>query len=147
MDTPGQHGRIAPFLLAGLLACVSTSLPVFAQEKMGPLDGMVFVGKTGEMSKTTGDPDELSFKAGMFHSKACDPYGFGDGAYTANVSGETMTFEATTVSATEGKIVWKFTVKGEELNGSFIWYRAPKWYRFFLSNEPVDYWVKAKLKK
>jgi hypothetical protein len=147
MKKPRTHGTLALLLFVGLMLFVSTNAPAVAQEQSGPLDGYMFVGETGKAGKTTGDPDELTFKAGMFHSKACDPYGFGDGVYTVNAAGDAFTFEATTVSASEGKIVWKGTVKGEELNGSFVWHRTPKWYRFFLGNDPVEYWVKATLKK
>lgn len=105
----------------------------------GSLDGKTFVGKVGENGKKKGDKDELIFKDGRFRSTACDEYGFGDAPYTTAVNGDATTFEATTVSAKEGKMEWRGTVKGNALDGTFTWYPIGK--------DPVEYWVKAQLKK
>lgn len=105
----------------------------------GTLDGKSFVGEFGQKGKKTEGKDELIFKDGKFHSKACDPYGFGDGVYTATVGGDTTTFETETESAKEGKIKWMGIVKGDTLDGTFTWYKGSK--------APKEYWIKAQLMK
>ena len=57
------------------------------------LDGRNFDGIVLKCGETSGDADTLSFKDGRFRSSACDPYGYGDGAYTATQSGEAIAFE------------------------------------------------------
>ena len=76
--------------------------------------------KCGE---TSGDADTLSFKDGRFRSSACDPYGYGDGAYTATQSGEAIAFEAETESPQYGKLLWKGTVRGPRLDGTMTMVR------------------------
>ena len=66
---------------------------------MSILDGRNFDGIVLKCGETSGDADTLIFKDGRFRSSACDPYGYGDGAYTATRSGETIAFEAETESA------------------------------------------------
>src|SRR5678815_1074606 len=73
------------------------------------LDGRNFDGIVLKCGETSGDADTLSFKNGRFRSSACDPYGYGDGAYTATQSGETIAFEAETESPQYGKLLWKGT--------------------------------------
>jgi len=51
-------------------------------------------------------------------------------------------FDATTVSESDGRLVWRGTLKTDVLEGSFTHYRKPTWYR---SNpEPIEHWFKAK---
>jgi hypothetical protein len=42
------------------------------------------------------------------------------------------TFEATTTSAKEGKIVWKGTVRGETLEGTLVWSKP--------GQKDIEYW-------
>jgi hypothetical protein len=113
-------------------------------EKIGVLDGKTFLSEFGRKDAKTDGNDELVFKDGKFRSTACDPYGFGEGDYTATVNQEAITFEAETFSTSEGKIKWIGTVKGNTLKGSFAWHKLGKWYR--VNKAPIEYWIKGDLK-
>jgi len=87
------------------------------------LDGRNFDGIVLKRGETSGDADTLTFKNGRFRSSACDPYGYGDGAYTATRSGETIVFEAETESPQYGKLLWKGVVRGPRLDGTMTMIR------------------------
>ena len=89
----------------------------------GALDGRNFDGIVLECGKTSGDADTLIFQAGRFRSTACDQYGYGDGPYTATLSGETVVFEAETESPKYGKLLWKGVVRGPRLDGTMTMIR------------------------
>ncbi len=133
----------SPRALLLVLCLLAVPSLAFGQAAAGLLDGTVFIGAAGKLGTTAGDPEELVFQAGTIHSKQCEPYGFTPGAYRAAVSGETIVFEAGTISPEEGRIVWNGVVTGTDLTGTFVWHRSPKWYRVLFGNAPVDYWVKA----
>lgn len=114
--------------------CIS-STPVYAASS-SPLDGKTFVGQVGEKGKTTGDPDTFTFTAGKFDSIACHEYGYGDAPYTAKEGA----FESTTTNTSGNKMIWKGTVKGDEISGTAT----------MLSSDgaPQDeMWFKASLKR
>jgi len=93
------------------------------QASRGALDGRNFDGIVLKRGETSGDADTLSFKDGRFRSSACDPYGYGDGLYTATRSGDAVLFEAETESAQYGKLLWKGTVRGPRLDGTMTMVR------------------------
>ena len=93
------------------------------QAPRGALDGRNFDGIVLKRGETSGDADTLSFKDGRFRSSACDPYGYGDGPYTATRSGDAVLFEAETESAQYGKLLWKGTVRGPRLDGTMTMVR------------------------
>jgi hypothetical protein len=100
------------------------------------LDGKRFMVEGGEQGKEKeASADTLSFANGMFHSKGCDIYGFGDGAYKAMQNGDATTFEATTTSEKEGTIDWKGTINGNMIEGTYRWTKA--------GQNPIDYWFKG----
>ncbi len=106
----------------------------------GMLDGQVFVGELGAQGQTAGTADEFSFHQGRFRSSACDEYGFGDAAYTAVLNEDTVNFESTTLSASNGTMQWTGRVTGVSVEGSAIWQKTP--------GGPVEpYWFKGTLKK
>ena len=111
----------------------------------GPLDGKTFVVETGEKGKSGGDKDTLTFKDGNFRSAGCDQYGFGDGAYTSTVNGESIQFEAVTTSPTKGKMTWKGTVTGDMIEVAYVWVDASHWYK--PNPKPLEKWAKGELKK
>ena len=113
----------------------------FAAAAPGPLDGKVFVGESGEKGKAANEKDVITFADGKVHSSACDKWGFNKGDYTARVEGDTTVFEVETVSEKEGRIKWTGKLKGGTLEGSFVHYRKPAWYR--PNPDPVEYWFKA----
>ena len=106
---------LPPLRMAGTAAA--------GQASRAALDGRNFDGIVLKCGETSGDADTLSFKAGRFRSSACDPYGYGDGAYTATRSGETIAFEAETESAQYGKLLWKGVVRGPRLDGTMTMIR------------------------
>ena len=94
-----RHGILqaitVPYLFA--LAVIFGALPAVAQDAPGILDGKIFVGDIGDISKAASDKDEINFKNGKFHSVGCDEWGFGDAPYTAKKDGDTIRFHAITV--------------------------------------------------
>jgi hypothetical protein len=111
----------------------------------GLLDGKTFVVETGEKGKSGGDKDTLTFKDGNFRSAGCDQYGFGDGAYTSSVKGDSIQFEAVTTSPTKGKMTWKGTVTGDKIEVAYVWVDASHWYK--PNPKPLEKWAKGELKK
>jgi hypothetical protein len=126
------------------LAVVSfAAMPVTAQ--VAALDGRVFVADAGEKGKAADEKnDVITFAGGKFHSSACDPYGFGKGDYRASASGDGVTFEAETQSEKDGRLVWRGTVRGSEIEGTFVHYR--KGWMLNPNPEPVEHWFKGKVK-
>ena len=111
----------------------------------GALDGKTFAVETGEKGKSGGDKDTLTFKDGNFRSAGCDQYGFGDGAYTSSVQGDSIQFEAVTTSTTKGKMTWKGTVTGDKIEVAYVWVDASHWYK--PNPKPLEKWAKGDLKK
>ncbi len=135
--------RLRFAVLAGVITLLWSAASFGVQA--GVLDGKTFVGETGKMGKTKGDKDEITFNNGTIHSKGCDCYGFDPAPYTTTQDGDTIHFESVTTSPSNGKIEWKGTVRGDTLEGTFVWHRPHRWYR--LSNAPKEYWIKAEVKK
>jgi len=113
-----------------------------ASAPSGLLDGKKFVGKTGEKGKKVHHEDVLSFSDGKFTSSGCFKYGFKDGPYTATVEGDSIHFQAETISPTHGKMVWKGTMKGDTLNVDYTWTKE-RW----LWTTFREYWFKGFLQK
>jgi hypothetical protein len=103
----------------------------------GLLDGKSFHGLFIEKGNTTGDPDTLIFKDGRFRSTACDQYGYGDAPYESIADGDSIRFDAETRSTRYGRLVWKGTVKGNELKCEVLMLQDGK--------APVENSVTAKL--
>ena len=116
---------------------------VFAQA--APLDGKAFVAEAGEKGKAADEKNDIiSFMDGKFHSSACDQYGYGKADYKANAQGDTIAFEVETKSEKDGRLVWKGTVKGDQIEGNFTHYRKGG---FFNANPaPIEHWFKGKAK-
>jgi hypothetical protein len=106
----------------------------------GILDGKKFVGPTGEKGKKAHHEDTLSFDNGMFTSSACIPLGFNEGPYTTRVEGDTVYFQAKTMSPTHGKIMWQGTLKGNTLDVQYNWIKK-RW----LWTISIKYWFKGTL--
>lgn len=107
--------HIRSLLMPGHCMAVASE-PALAQNSA--LDGKSFEGVVLEPGKTSGDADMLIFAKGRFRSTACDRYGYGDGAYTASASGDSVAFEAETESPKYGKLLWKGVVRGHKLDGT-----------------------------
>jgi hypothetical protein len=104
-------------VLQGALAggCVGLLAPV-ARAQTASLDGRRFDGVFIQRGKTSGDADTLTFSGGRFRSSACDRYGYGDAPYRASAQGDAIAFEAETVSAKHGRLVWRGVVRGDKLD-------------------------------
>jgi hypothetical protein len=116
---------------------------VFAQG--ASLDGKTFVADAGEKGKAADEKgDVITFAGGKFHSSACDQYGYGKGDYKATTAGDAIQFEAVTMSEKDGRLVWKGTVRGDQIEGTFVHHRKPG--IFNKNPEPVEHWFKGKAK-
>ncbi len=118
-----------------LVVMVALATGGVAAAKRGALDGRSFRATVGEKGKATGDAELLTFQDGRFHSRACDAYGFGDGAYSARSSGGVTTFEADTTSAKEGRMHWRGTVAGDAVEGTYVWTKA--------GQAPIEGWFRS----
>ena len=87
------------------------------------LDGLRFDGIVLEPGKTAGDADTLIFEGGRFRSTACDRYAYGEGAYTATVSGDGIRFESETASPKYGQLRWRGVVHENRLDGTLTMVR------------------------
>ena len=118
-------------------------LPVAVQA--APLDGKVFIADAGIKGKEADEKgDVITFKEGKFHSSLCDQYGYNTAAYKAVEQGGAIAFEVETTSEKDGRLVWKGSVRGDQVEGSFIHYRKGG---FFNSNPtPVEHWFKGQAK-
>ena len=146
METRILSGANRSLLVLAIVLCIglfSISLDVSAGQ--GALDGKTFVVETGEKGKSGGDKDTLTFKDGNFRSAGCDQYGFGDGAYTSSVKGDSIQFEAVTTSPTKGKMTWKGIVTGDMIEVAYVWIDASHWYK--PNPKPLEKWAKGGLKK
>ena len=146
METRILSGANRNLLVLAIVLCVGLfviSRDVSAGQ--GVLDGKTFVVETGEKGKSGGDKDTLTFKDGNFRSAGCDQYGFGDGAYTSSVKGDSIQFEAVTTSTTKGKMTWKGTVTGDKIEVAYVWVDASHWYK--PNPKPLEKWAKGELKK
>jgi len=104
------------------------------------LDGKKFVGPTGEKGKKADHEDVLSFSNGTFTSSACFDYGFEGGPYTATVEGDSIHFQAETISPSHGEMVWEGTLKDGILDVTYTWTQE-RW----LWTTTREYWFKGSL--
>lgn len=107
----------------------------------GMLDGKTFEGMGAEKGKeaTDKDKDTLIFADGKFRSTGCDQFGFTPAAYTATKNGDAIDFESTATSEKEGSIHWKGTVKGDAVEGTYVWTKP--------GQKEIEYWFKGTAKK
>ena len=109
------------------------------------LDGKVFVGEAGEKGKPADEKnDVITFADGKFHSSSCDQYGYNKAAYKSTRAGDAIQFEAETTSEKDGRLVWKGTVRGSDIEGTFVHYR--KGWLLNPNPDPIEHWFKGKAK-
>jgi hypothetical protein len=127
-----------------LMTAAFLAMPL-AQAHASALDGRTFVADAGVKGKPADEKDDvISFAGGRFHSSACDQYGYGKGAYRATADGGNVSFEAETTSEKEGRLVWKGTVKGSDIEGTFVHYR--KGWLLNPNPDPIEHWFKGRVK-
>jgi hypothetical protein len=140
MKTRNLRNAIAVSLLGAGLVMV----PALHAQTMA-LDGRAFVADAGEKGKPADEKgDTISFTDGKFHSSACDQYGYGKAAYKATRAGDAIQWEAETTSEKDGRLTWKGTVRGPDIEGTFVHYR--KGWLLNPNPEPVEHWFKGKAK-
>lgn len=114
----------------------------FAVDEIKPtsnvLDGMRFVGETGEEGKDANNPDTISFEAGVFHSSSCEVLGFGPGTYSVEKRGDGYKYSATLVSADKGTLEWNGTITGNTAVATVRW-QHKRWFW----NIDRNYWYKG----
>jgi hypothetical protein len=128
---------------AALVLAVIAAPSILAQT--ATLDGRTFVAEAGLKGKPADEKDDvLTFAGGKFHSSLCDQWGYGKGEYKSAKAGDAVEFEAVTVSEKYGRNVWKGTIRGAEIEGTFLFYPKPG---FFNKNPaPEEHWFKGKAK-
>ena len=130
-----QHKIYQIFILLIIFGLTST----FAMA--GVLDGKTYTGPTGKLGKSANGEEEIRFMNGKFYSVGCAEWGFGEAAYSAQVAGDTVSFEAITTSPKHGKIVWSGTVKGDKVDATYKWTK-----KGFFGTRKQDKWFKGTLK-
>lgn len=132
-----------------LIACAALAVAAFAAPlalaQTALLEGRVFVADAGHKGKPADEKgDVLTYAGGKFHSSLCDQFGYDKGDYKATKVGDAVEFEAVTVSEKYGRNVWKGTIRGSEIEGTFLFYPKPG---FFNKNPaPEEHWFKGKAK-
>jgi hypothetical protein len=130
--------------VAAIMTVSLFAMPV-AEAQTAALDGRAFVADAGEKGKAADEKnDVITFNGGKFHSSACDQWGFNKGDYKVSSSGEAVAFEAETQSEKDGRLVWKGTVRGDVIEGTFVHYK--KGWMLNPNPEPVEHWFKGRVK-
>lgn len=134
-----------PFQIAHAVLVAAVIAAPAALAQVPNLDGRVFVADAGIKGKPADEKgDVLTFADGKFHSSLCDQWGYGKGAYKATTIGDTVQFETETLSDNYGRNVWKGTIRGGEIEGTFVHY--PKGWLLNPSPEPIEHWFKGRSK-
>ena len=121
-----------------MLANMTASAADDPKPTSNALDGMQFVGETGEQGKKANNPDTISFEGGIFSSTSCERHGFGPAPYSVVKQGDTYKFSATLVSSDTGTLEWQGTIIGNTADATFRW----KHKRWFWTIDR-DYWYKG----
>ena len=103
-----------------------------------------FVADTGPKGKPAEEKnDVLTFRDGQFHSSLCDQYGYAKARYQARADGDAIAFETETTSEKDGRLIWRGTARGNDVEGTMLHYK-----KGFLgvSSTPNEMWFKGKLK-
>ena len=136
--------RIGRILQAACFASL-LAVPAAALAQAPMLEGKSFVADAGVKGKPADEKDDvITFRDGKFHSSACDQWGYGKGAYRASASGDAIAFEAETASEKEGRLVWRGTIRSDEIEGTFVHHRKG----WFLNPNPapIEHWFKGRRK-
>jgi hypothetical protein len=105
----------------------------------GKLDGKTFDLVVSEKGKEATQKDQIIFKDGKFRSPGCDQYGFVEAEYKTTDAAGALTFDVVTKSEKEGEIHWTGSVKGDSVEGSYVWTKT--------GQAPIEYTFKGTLQK
>ena len=108
------------------------------------LEGKSFSGDLGLSDKPSSATDLLIFNNGMFVSKGCEARcGYTAAEYQISaVSDHFEVVSETPCLKSDATILWRGTVKGDEIEGTFTWTNR-RWYWTF----EKEFWFKGKLVK
>lgn len=124
--------------LCGIVAAPAPSLAA------GVLDGTTFVADAGPKGKPADESNDLiTFRDGLFHSSNCEQYGYTSAPYSARGEPGAIAFEAETKSDKDGRLVWRGTVRGQDIEGTMLHYKKGF---FGTSDKPNEMWFKGKVK-
>ena len=138
-----RSGFFKAILLSALVLLINISNEIMVRAESSILDGKSYLGPIGPRGKAADGEDELVFKNGKLFSYGCAEYGFGSGAYTVRVEGDTIHFEAETTSPKHGKIVWKGSIEGDRIDGIYTWTKK----RWYWRDAYEENWFKGTLQK
>jgi hypothetical protein len=123
---------IALNLSALALAAILASDVKAQSAGAGPLDGFRYSAwiVCDDGSRAASEPlvDTLLFERGEFSSAICVRYNFKPSEYWVRQDGEAIEFLAELNSPTDGRMIWRGTVRNGELEGTMRWIRK-RWYR------------------
>jgi hypothetical protein len=108
------------------------------------LEGKSFSGELGLSGKPASATDMLIFDNGMFVSKGCEARcGYTSAEYRIRAVGDQFeVISETPCLKSDATILWRGTVKGDEIEGTFTWTNR-RWYWTF----EKEFWFKGKLVK
>ncbi len=108
------------------------------------LEGKSFAGELGLSGKPASATDLLIFNNGMFVSKGCERRcGYTAAEYRMRAVGDHFeVISETPCLESDATILWRGTVKGDEIEGTFTWTNR-RWYWTF----EKEFWFKGKLVK
>ena len=95
------------------ISIISTAGPLIALENRS-LDGNVYD------AILNGESDILTFRDGSFQSSLYAGRGYDKGEYSTVTKGNSIWFEAKTVSLHEGELSWTGVIEGSAINGSYL---------------------------
>lgn len=130
-------------LLVAIVIMVAISGGKLVSADSNILDGKSYFGLVGSKGEEADGEDGLIFKNGTLFSPYCAEWGFGEGVYSARVDGNTIYFEADTISAKHGKITWKGKIVGDRIDSTYIWTKK----RWYWKDAYEENWFKGTLKK
>jgi hypothetical protein len=117
----------------------STSSPYISM-----LEGKSFAGELGPLGKTAISTDLLEFRDGKFISQECErKCGYTDGIYWVRSDPDSdgiQVMSETPCLKSDATIVWRGTVKGDEIEGVFTW-TSRRWYWTI----EKEFWFNGKL--
>ena len=130
---------------SALIVAAAALVPQVAHSQADLLDGKVFVTSEGDLGKPADIENVMTFSGGMFHSKACDQWGYDKGTVKASREGDAIRFETETRSEKHGtRQVWKGAIKGNSIEGTKTLYPKPGFFR--PNPQPIEGWFKGTLR-
>ena len=112
--------------------------------RISVLDGKSFSGELGLLGEPALAKDLLEFTDGMFVSKNCEEQcGYTTAPYwMREVEGGVEVLSETPCLKSDATIVWRGTVRGNKIEGTFMW-TSKRWYwtiekEFWFSGELVE---------